>query len=106
MFRTLTSIVQQWTEDGRAFRMLNILDECSRECLSIRVRRKLSSVDIIDLLPSPMPMILMCYAPECVAEAARKWIGVVGAKTAYIEPGSPGRMDISRPSMRGSETSS
>lgn len=27
--------------------------------------------------------------PELVAEALREWIAAVGAKTAYIEPGSP-----------------
>jgi putative transposase len=31
----------------------------------------------------------MCYGPEFVAEAVRKWITAVGAKTAFIEPGSP-----------------
>ena len=38
------------TDDGRAFRMLNILDEHSRECLTIRVKRKLNSTDVIDAL--------------------------------------------------------
>ena len=38
------------THDGRAFRTLNILDEFTRESLAIRVRRKLSSVDVIDVL--------------------------------------------------------
>ena len=30
-----------------------------------------------------------CYGPEFIAEAVRDWIKAVGAKTAYIEPGSP-----------------
>ncbi len=38
------------TDDGKAFRTLNILDEHSRECLAIRVKRKLNSVDVIDAL--------------------------------------------------------
>ena len=38
------------TEDGRAFRTLNILDEHSRECLAIRVKRKLNSTEVIDAL--------------------------------------------------------
>lgn len=42
--------VHHRTEDGRAFRMLNILDEYSRECLSIRVKRRLNSTDVIDVL--------------------------------------------------------
>jgi putative transposase len=31
----------------------------------------------------------MCYGPEFVAKAVREWIAAVGAKTAYIAPGSP-----------------
>ena len=31
----------------------------------------------------------MCYGPEFVAQAVQDWITAVGAKTAYIEPGSP-----------------
>jgi putative transposase len=31
----------------------------------------------------------MCYGPEFVAKAVQEWIAAVGAKTAYIEPGSP-----------------
>ena len=38
------------THDGRAFRMLNVLDEFTRESLAIRVRGKLSSSDVIDVL--------------------------------------------------------
>ena len=38
------------TDNGRAFRALNILDEFSRECLTIRVKRKLNSTDVIDIL--------------------------------------------------------
>ena len=43
-------IVHHRTHDGRAFRMLNVLDEFTRESLAIRVRRKLSSTDVIDAL--------------------------------------------------------
>ena len=42
--------VHHRTEDGRAFRTLNILDEHSRECLAIRVKRKLNSTEVIDAL--------------------------------------------------------
>lgn len=38
------------TEDGTVFRTMNILDEFSRECLVIRVRRKLNSADVIEAL--------------------------------------------------------
>ncbi|MEM6900361.1 MAG: IS3 family transposase [Pseudomonadota bacterium] len=83
------------TDDGKAFRTLNILDEHSRECLAIRVKRKLNSVDVIDtltdlfILRGAPGFIRSDNGPEFVAQAVRDWIAAVGAKTAYIEPGSP-----------------
>lgn len=83
------------TDDGKAFRTLNILDEFSRECLAIRVKRKLNSGDVIDaltdlfILRGPPTHVRSDNGPEFVAQAVRDWIAAVGAKTAYIEPGSP-----------------
>jgi len=42
--------VESRTHDGRKFRMLNLIDEYTRECLAIRVDRKLNSTDVIDVL--------------------------------------------------------
>ena len=42
--------VEGRTHNGRKFRMLNIIDEFTRECLAIRIDRKLNSTDVIDLL--------------------------------------------------------
>ena len=42
--------VHHRTDEGQAFRTLNILDEFSRECLAIRVQRKLNSTAVIDAL--------------------------------------------------------
>ena len=87
--------VHHRTDDGRAFRTLNIMDEFSRECLAIRVCRKLNSTDVIDVLTDlfilrgVLGYIRSDNDPEFIAEAERKWIGAVGARTAYIEPGSP-----------------
>jgi len=39
--------------------------------------------------PQRIATFLMCYGPEFVAKAVQKWIAAVGAKTAYIAPGSP-----------------
>ena len=83
------------TDDGRAFRTLNLIDEHTRECLEIRVKRKLNSTDVIDTLTDLFILrgipayIRSDNGPEFVAQAVRDWIKVVGAKTAYIEPGSP-----------------
>jgi hypothetical protein len=75
--------------------MLNVLDEFTRECLAIRVRRRLNAVDVIDVLTDLFILrgvpshIRSDNGPEFIATAARAWIGAVGAKTACIEPGSP-----------------
>ncbi|MBA1158935.1 IS3 family transposase [Microvirga mediterraneensis] len=87
--------VEDRTHDGRKFRMLNIIDEFTRECLAIRVNRKLKAVDVIDVLSDLFILrgipghIRSDNGSEFVAQAVRAWIGAVGAKTAYIEPGSP-----------------
>lgn len=87
--------VQDRTADGRAFRTLNIIDEFSRECLAIRVDRKLNSVNVLDaltdlfILRGVPTFIRSDNGPEFIAQAVRDWIAAVGSKTAYIEPGSP-----------------
>lgn len=87
--------VEDRTGDGRKFRMLCVVDEFTREALAIRVARKLSSVDVIDVLADlfiarGVPAhIRSDQGPEFVAEAVRGWIAGVGAATAYIERGSP-----------------
>jgi len=87
--------VHHRTDGGKAFRTLNILDEFSRECLEIRVKRRLNSTDVIDTLTDLFILrgvpkyIRSDNGPEFIAEVVRDWINPVGAKTAYIEPGSP-----------------
>lgn len=87
--------VEDRTRDGRKFRMLNVIDEFTRECLAIRVGRKLKSIDVIDVLSDLFILrgipghVRSDNGPEFIAKAVRGWIAAVGAKTAYIEPGSP-----------------
>ena len=87
--------VQDRTHDGRVFRTLNIIDEFTKEALMIRVDRKLNSVDVVDaltdlfILRGPPEYIRSDNGPEFIAEKVRTWIAAVGAKTAFIEPGSP-----------------
>ncbi|WP_246100963.1 IS3 family transposase, partial [Palleronia caenipelagi] len=82
------------TDDGKAFRTLNITDEYSRECLAICVDRKLNSGNVINalsdlfILRGVPSFIRSDNGPEFVAQAVQDWIKAVGAKTAYIEPGS------------------
>ncbi len=87
--------VEDCTHDGKKFRMLNIVDEFTHECLAIRVWRKLKSTDVIDVLSDLFILrgvpghIRSDNGPEFVAKAVRDWITAVGAKPAYIAPGSP-----------------
>jgi transposase InsO family protein len=87
--------VSDRTHDGRAFRMLCVIDEFTRESLAIRVSRKLKATDVIDALADLFILrgipahIRSDNGPEFVATVLREWIAAVGAKTAYIEPGSP-----------------
>ena len=75
--------------------MLNIVDEFTHECIAIRIDRRLKSVDVIDVLSDlfilrGVPKHLRSdNGPEFVAKAVQEWIAAVGAKTAYITPGSP-----------------
>ena len=87
--------VEDRTHDGRKYRMLNIIDEFTRECLAIRIDRKLKSTDVIDVLSDLFMLrgvpgyVRSDNGAEFVATAVQDWIAAVGAKTAYIEPGSP-----------------
>ena len=87
--------VEGRTHDGRKVRMLNIVDEFTRECLAIRVARKLKAIDVIDVLSDLFIQrgipghIRSDNGPEFIAKAVQDWIAAVGAKTAYIAPGSP-----------------
>ena len=42
--------VEDRTHDGRWYRMPNVLDEFTHECLAIRVARRLKAIDVIDVL--------------------------------------------------------
>jgi transposase InsO family protein len=87
--------VEDRTHDGRKFRMLNVIDEFTRECLAIRVGRRLRSTDVIDVLSDLFIIrgvpghVRSDNGPEFIARAVQDWIAAVGARTAYIAPGSP-----------------
>jgi putative transposase len=83
------------TNDGRPIRMLNILDEYSRECLRIHIDRKVKATDVICELSE---LFVEHGAPdylrsdngsEFTADLVRQWLGRLGVKTLFIEPGSP-----------------
>ncbi|HAW30929.1 MAG TPA: IS3 family transposase [Planctomycetaceae bacterium] len=87
--------VQDRTSDSRSFRMLVIMDEYSRECLSIDVARRLNSEDVLERLSDLFiqrgtpDYIRSDNGAEFTAKKVRKWLERVDVKTLYIEPGSP-----------------
>ena len=83
------------TADGRAVRLLNIIDEYKRECLSIGMQRHISSEDVLDELSN---LFIMRGIPEHIrsdngseftAKAVRKWLSDLDVRTLYIYPGNP-----------------
>jgi putative transposase len=83
------------TANGQAFKILNIIDEYTRECLVILVARKIRNQDVIDLLFNLFILrgipehIRSDNGPEFTAKAVREWLNWVGVKPLFIEPGSP-----------------
>ena len=83
------------TSDGRAIRMLTLIDEHTRECLAIDVARSLKSEDVLERLSDlfvrrGVPTYLRSdNGAEFTATKVREWLARVGVKTLFIEPGSP-----------------
>ncbi len=83
------------TDNGRAFRMLNIIDEFTKECLDITVGRKITSYQVIERLAhlfitKGIPAYIRSdNGPEFTAKAVRRWLERLGVTTLFIEPGSP-----------------
>jgi putative transposase len=83
------------TEDGRRLKMMPIVDEYSRECLTIEVQRSITAEDVVRTLAALFEwrgepsFIRSDNGPEFIAKAVKHWLEVSGVKTLYIEPGSP-----------------
>ena len=83
------------TANGKAFKILNVIDKYSRECLAILVARKINNQNVIDLL---FRLFIFRGIPEHIrsdngseftGKAVRRWLNRLGVKTLFIEPGSP-----------------
>ena len=87
--------VHAQTSDGRTFRILTILDEYTRECLALVVKRHLKAQEVVDklfdlfLLRVTPEHIRSDNGPEFTAKVVREWLARLGVTTLYIEPGSP-----------------
>jgi len=87
--------VHERTHDGRALRLLTIVDEYTRECLAIEVGRRLNAQDVLRVLArlfvqhGTPEYIRSDNGSEFTAKAVRGWLERIGVQTLYIEPGSP-----------------
>jgi len=83
------------TSNGKALRMLNIIDEYTRECLKIYIGRNFTANDVVESLAKLFVVrgtpqyIRSDNGSEFVAELVRTWLYNVGVDTLFIEPGSP-----------------
>ena len=83
------------THDGRAFRMLTVIDEYTRECLAIHVQRSLKHDDVLAVLTDlftrhgPPEYIRSDNGSEFTAIAVREWLEKLKVQTLHITPGSP-----------------
>ena len=83
------------TAEGRAFRILTIIDEYTRECLVTLSQRRITSQDVIEQLfylfifRGTPQHIRSDNGPEFTAKAVRRWLRDLGVTTLFIEPGSP-----------------
>ena len=83
------------TENGTTLKWLSIVDEFTRECLTLKVSRSITSEDVIDTLAELFAMrgvpaaIRSDNGPEFVSVAIREWLGSLGIETLYIAAGSP-----------------
>ena len=83
------------THDGRTVRLLTLIDEYTRRCLAINVARRQNSFTVIEQLAEVMIQhgvpthIRSDNGAEFTSKPIREWLQHIGAKTLYIEPGSP-----------------
>ena len=87
--------VEAQTRDGRKLRLMTLIDEFSRECLAIRVARRINGMAVLETMADAMiahgvpEHIRSDNGPEMTAKIVRGWLAGVGTQTLYIEPGSP-----------------
>ena len=87
--------VMDRSHNGRAIKIMTVIDEYTRECLAILVDRRIRSDDVLDCLTDlflehgPPEHLRSDNGSEFTAKVVRKWLASLGVKTLFIEPGSP-----------------
>lgn len=79
--------------NGRKLRILNVVDEFTRECMETYIDYSINSEKVIEILEflfmihGRPAFIRSDNGPEFIALKVQKWLKDAGTKTAYIEPG-------------------
>ena len=87
--------MQDRTHNGVPFRILNMIDEYTRECLAVKVARRLTHKDVLDVLldlfiERGVPVhIRSDNGSEFIAKKVRQLLSRLSVKPLFIEPGSP-----------------
>ena len=87
--------VKDHTHDGKAYRILTVIDEYTRKCLALKVERNLTSQDVLEVLAELFiergtpENIRSDNGSEFTAKLIRHWLKRLGVTTLFIEPGSP-----------------
>lgn len=87
--------VHERTHDTRSFRILTVIDEFTRESLAMVVRRRFTSLDVIEALSELFIIrglpdhIRLDNGPEFTSRAIRQWLSNQEVGPLFIEPGSP-----------------
>jgi transposase InsO family protein len=83
------------TTDGRPLKWLTLVDEYTRECLALEVRRGMTAGAVSEVLAGVVrergapTHIRSDNGPEFIAKVIRAWMAKAGLETLYIEPGAP-----------------
>ena len=83
------------TTDGRPLKWFTLVDEYTRECLALEVRRGMTAQAVSEVLARVVQErgapahIRSDNGPEFIARAIRSWVGKAGLEVLYIEPGAP-----------------
>jgi transposase InsO family protein len=103
--------VEGRTHDGRSLRIMTLIDEHTRECLALKVARRINSFGVIETLADAMlekgvPEHVRCdNGPEMIAKALREWLAGLGTSLCTSSPAAPGRTGTARASTASSRTS-
>jgi putative transposase len=87
--------VEAATHDGRRLRLMTLIDEVTRKCLTIRVARRINAIGVIETLAEAMffegvpAFIRPDNGPKMVAKVLLQRLSGIGMKSLYIKPGSP-----------------